>query len=211
MYAEMTASQTRQDHWWYGKTRGEKLLDIGVGIFWALHAGAYLASLVRSRHVGDLGLFLFYTLVAYFFIRRRPARRKPPVWQTAVAVGAVFWPMVGLRAAPRGLWVGEVIQAVALFLMVVAAASLGPSFGIAPADRGLRTQGLYRWIRHPLYASELLFYLGYALANWSWWNVMGVLVALGLTVLRIRWEERIIAGYDAYARRVRWRLLPYVW
>ncbi len=197
--------------WWTAKPLTDKLLDVGVALFWAFHATVYLAALLRTGNWADLGLVVFYTLVAYFFIRREPARRTAPWWQTAVAVASVFWPMVGLRAAPRGLWVGDLLQALALVFMIMAAVSLGPSFGIAPADRGLRTQGMYRVIRHPLYAAELLFYVGYTLANWSWFNVLGTAVALLLTVVRIRWEESIIDGYDAYARRVRWRLVPFIW
>jgi len=206
-----TAKMRTATTWWTAKPLTEKLLDVGVGLFWALHASLYLATLVQTKNWTDAGLVVFYTLVAYFFIRREPPRRTAPWWQTAVAVAAVFWPMVGLHAASRGFWLGDVLQGVALVLMIGAALSLGSSFGIAPADRGLRTQGLYRIVRHPLYASELLFYVGYALSNWAWQNVLGVGVALFLAVLRIRWEERIIEGYDQYAQHVRWRLVPFVW
>ena len=196
---------------WEQKSIWAKMLDVTVAFFWALHAGLYLAALVREQNYANLGLMVFYTIVAVLFLTRRPARRSAPLWQTAVAVADVFLPVVMLRPEGAGLWVGNVIQAVALGVMVVAAISLGPSFGIAPADRGLRTEGLYAWIRHPLYAGETLFYLGYLISHASWRNLIGLVVAITLFAVRIRWEEKIIEGYEAYARRVRWRLVPYVW
>lgn len=196
---------------WEQKSMWAKVLDVGVACFWAVHAGMNLASLVHTRDFRNVGLMVFYTIVAVLFLRRRPARRSAPAWQTAVAVADVFLPILVLRPAGSGIWLGDVIQAIALGIMVIAAVSLGPSFGIAPADRGLRTQGLYRWIRHPLYAGETLFYIGYLLSHFSWSNVLGLIIAVFLFVIRIRWEEGIIEGYELYARRVRWRLMPYIW
>ena len=49
----------------------------------------------------------------------------------------------------------------------------------------------------------------------SWWGLATVpLVALGFAI-RIRVEERALRdglhGYDDYAQRVRWRLIPFIW
>jgi protein-S-isoprenylcysteine O-methyltransferase Ste14 len=95
--------------------------------------------------------------------------------------------------------------------MLVALAWLGRSFGIAPADRGLRTGGPYGWVRHPLYAAEILFYVGYVVAHPSWRNLAALVFGGAIQVFRIVREERILEGYAPYAARVRWRLLPLVW
>jgi len=89
--------------------------------------------------------------------------------------------------------------------------SLGDTFGIAPADRGLIMHGPYRWLRHPAYAGAALNTLAFALANLSLWN--GVVLALLLVslVARCRVEERLLARYAVYAASVRWRLIPGVW
>ncbi len=77
------------------------------------------------------------------------------------------------------------------------------------------TTGPYRYVRHPFYTGSLLFVAATSLFLGSWW---GLLVALGLAALlaiRIGIEEKALrtglAGYDAYAERVRYRLVPYVW
>ncbi len=75
--------------------------------------------------------------------------------------------------------------------------------------------GPYRYIRHPMYASTFLFFPGSALLLGSWWGLMFCTVLLGLLVWRIPLEERMLenglTGYDEYARRVRYRLIPRVW
>ena len=75
--------------------------------------------------------------------------------------------------------------------------------------------GPYRYVRHPMYASTLLFFPGSALLLGSWWGLMFCTVLLGLLVWRIPLEERMLenglAGYDEYERNVRYRLIPHVW
>jgi protein-S-isoprenylcysteine O-methyltransferase Ste14 len=89
--------------------------------------------------------------------------------------------------------------------------ALGRSLGIAPADRGLVRHGPYRFIRHPIYAFEALFFLGWLAAFPTAWNAMIIAVWVALQVARILREEAIIGGYDQYRQAVRWRILPFVW
>jgi len=196
---------------WRDKSRTERFLDAFIGSVWAAYAVLYLVSLFQGTGWGNIGLFLFYTLVAFLFISRRPARRTAPWWQTAVALLDALWPILWLRPTAMGYGIGQILQGAALLLMVTATFSLGFSFGIAPADRGLQTRGVYKYVRHPLYAGELLFYAGYLLSNFSWHNLLGLIVSLIMVRLRIHWEEQIIGEYDRYAQKVRWRLVPYVW
>ena len=84
-------------------------------------------------------------------------------------------------------------------------------------QRGQRvvTSGPYRYVRHPMYASMLLFLPGSALLLGSWWGLLLCLAILGLLVWRTTLEEQLLkeelAGYEEYARHVRYRLIPYVW
>ena len=77
------------------------------------------------------------------------------------------------------------------------------------------TTGPYRYVRHPMYASMLLFFPGSALLLGSWGGLLLYPVLLGLLVWRTALEDRMLrselAGYDRYARRVRYRLIPRVW
>ena len=46
--------------------------------------------------------------------------------------------------------VGAVVQIVAICWTIFAKASLGRSFGLLPANRGVVVRGAYRWVRHPI-------------------------------------------------------------
>jgi protein-S-isoprenylcysteine O-methyltransferase Ste14 len=97
--------------------------------------------------------------------------------------------------------------------------SLGESFGIAPADRGLVYKGPYRFMRHPMYLGALVI-AGAAVfgslridaLRWQdGWNLSILALASACAIYRIRKEEALIQGYSAYAKVVRWRLIPGVW
>jgi protein-S-isoprenylcysteine O-methyltransferase Ste14 len=195
------------------KKRGkELLLDLAVGQVWLLYAMAYLLQVLETRSPLGLGLMVFYTLVAAFFLLRSPNQKTCARWETALAAVGVFLPIVLLRPTGTGLTLaGGIIQGLSLLGIIVAVVSLGRSFGIAPADRGLVTTGLYRWVRHPLYSMETVFYAGFLVANPSWRNLAGFVLCLALHVIRIQREEHILSGYEGYAGRVRWRMLPMVW
>lgn len=179
---------------------------------WMVFAVTYLDRGLKGGRLVDLGLFLFVTLTAALFLIRQPARRTGTAWEAGVAFAGTFLPMVVLRPAPSAApGVGEAIQVFALAGMLAAILSLGWSFGITPTDRGLRTTGLYRWVRHPLYAFELCFITGYLLANPSSRNLIGLVAIAVIQIVRIAREERILDGYAGYAEQVRYRLVPFVW
>ena len=77
------------------------------------------------------------------------------------------------------------------------------------------TTGPYEYVRHPIYASGLLSYLGTPLLLGSWYGLAMVPVMSALLAIRAVMEERMLKleldGYREYAARVRYRLLPMVW
>jgi protein-S-isoprenylcysteine O-methyltransferase Ste14 len=82
-------------------------------------------------------------------------------------------------------------------------------------DQKVISTGPYAIIRHPMYASAAMYLLGTPLALGSYWG----LVVLGAMVPFLLWrlfdEERFLAkklpGYKEYQKRVRHRLVPFVW
>ncbi len=85
------------------------------------------------------------------------------------------------------------------------------------ADRGHRVidGGPYAVVRHPGYAAALLLVLGMPLALGSYWALIPAAVSHLLLVVRTLLEDRMLRaelpGYEEYARRVRYRLLPGIW
>ncbi len=84
-------------------------------------------------------------------------------------------------------------------------------------DRGhvVCDSGPYRIVRHPGYAGNALSLPGITLALSSLWTFVPAAVALVIVVFRTALEDRTLQvelpGYADYARRVRYRLLPWVW
>lgn len=84
-------------------------------------------------------------------------------------------------------------------------------------DRGHQpvTTGPYRIVRHPGYAAHMIAMLCAGLALGSWLALLPVMVVVLLFVRRTINEDRMLRrdldGYEAYAARVRSRLVPGVW
>lgn len=85
------------------------------------------------------------------------------------------------------------------------------------AERGHRVvdTGPYALVRHPGYTGGLLGYLAAPLLLGTLWAWVPALALAWVMVLRTANEDRYLQqklrGYPAYARRVRYRLLPGIW
>lgn len=84
-------------------------------------------------------------------------------------------------------------------------------------DRGQATitTGPYALVRHPLYFGALFYVAGSSLVLGSWWGLVTIPCLTLLLGVRIGVEEQTLRtgldGYADYVRRVRWRLLPFIW
>ncbi len=81
-------------------------------------------------------------------------------------------------------------------------------------DAQLVARGPYRLIRHPMYSGLLVFGLALVLAAPLWWRWLIWLALLIDLVLKLRYEEGLLAArfpaYAAYQQRT-WRLVPWVY
>ena len=75
--------------------------------------------------------------------------------------------------------------------------------------------GLYGVVRHPMYAATLVLFLSMPLVLGSPLSFLILLCYIPIIVRRIGNEEAVLAqgleGYAEYCRRVRYRLIPYIW
>ena len=75
--------------------------------------------------------------------------------------------------------------------------------------------GPYALVRHPMDAAALLMLLGIPIALGSWWGALVLLALIPVLGWRLIDEERLLLrdldGYAEYRRKVRWRLIPYIW
>ena len=75
--------------------------------------------------------------------------------------------------------------------------------------------GIYRHLRHPMYAGNPFVLLGLSLWLGSYFAALCAILPVAMLMVRIRLEERFLlrelAGYSDYSKRVRYRLLPGIW
>lgn len=75
--------------------------------------------------------------------------------------------------------------------------------------------GPYRFVRHPGYIAAIATFFGMALALGSVLALLPAALASALLALRTSWEDQLLRtelpGYEDFARRVRWRLVPGLW
>ena len=75
--------------------------------------------------------------------------------------------------------------------------------------------GLYGIVRHPMYAVTVWLFLSIPVVLGSWWAFLCFLPYAPLIVIRIINEEKLLLaeleGYEEYKKRVRYRLLPFIW
>jgi protein-S-isoprenylcysteine O-methyltransferase Ste14 len=83
------------------------------------------------------------------------------------------------------------------------------------AGQRVITTGPYAIVRHPMYASALLYLFGTPLALGSYWGLLALVAMFPFLIWRLLDEERLLArdlpGYAEYQSRVRYRLVPFVW
>jgi protein-S-isoprenylcysteine O-methyltransferase Ste14 len=162
-------------------------------------------------------LILIATEVASFLglMFSRPATATDYTPAALIMVAVVYCYVVFLDGSP-GIHLipeqaGAAIQIIGLSWTVYAKFSIGRSFGLLPANRGIVVVGAYRWMRHPIYAGYLVTHIGFLAANFGLHNlvVFSVLyVVQGLRVMREEALLRRMPEYRAYVQQVRYRILP---
>jgi protein-S-isoprenylcysteine O-methyltransferase Ste14 len=183
-----------------------------VVAFWLIY-GVYFIVVSVKTQLGILQVIIGIntTLFGYFLLVRREGGPSPYPWYVQGII--LFSIFLGNfykidHATPS---TGTAIGIAGSLLSLWALFSLGKSFGIAPADRGLVMRGPYRLIRHPMYFGYLLIDLPVLIWNASIWN-WGILILKVVSfAIRIVLEERVVSGYEEYSRNVRWRLIPFIW
>lgn len=114
-------------------------------------------------------------------------------------------------------WFGFLIALAALMLFYWVLRSLGRNFSTTltmKKDQTLVVQGPYRWVRHPMYTSFVLLWVGYLLISANWFiGLTGILGFVLAIVVRTPMEEQMMIErfgdeYHAYIKRTG-RYLPH--
>jgi len=185
-----------------------------AGLF-ALMSVNLFAEFMRTGHLTGMLLLASESLVVVLTIARRPAQRTD---RSIVAATATVLSMAGpplARAASLHPLAPDMVTALisgmGLLVVIAAKVTIGRSFGIAPANRGVVARGPYNLVRHPIYTGYIATHVAFVMAHPSPWN----LTILGITdmalVIRALIEERLLVSddqYQTYCDRVAWHLVP---
>jgi len=116
-----------------------------------------------------------------------------------------------------GVIAGDVLVAIGFYLISMVYREntfTSATIEIAENQRVIST-GPYAVVRHPMYASGSLYLLGTPLALGSYWGFLPIAAMLPFLIWRLIDEERFLVrnlpGYSEYQKRIRYRLVPFVW
>lgn len=181
---------------------------------------------------------LHHSLFARTPLKTRVHRVVPAVlerafyaWVASALLLATCWwwrPVPGvLYVLPAGAaWIGRAIQATGIVLTFAASRAVDvlDLAGVRPVLLArsaksaphvpLMTAGVFGLVRHPLYLGWALFVFGTPRMTAT--RAVFALVSVGYLAIAIPWEERSLidtfgASYEAYQRKVRWRMIPGVY
>ena len=170
---------------------------------------------VETGRLTGLLLLASETLVVVFtVIRRSPSLVDRSIRARVLTTMSMMGPPLIRPASEPALapeLVTVVISAIGLMVAIAGKVSLGRSFGLMPANRGIVSTGLYRLVRHPIYMGYLITHIGFLAANPSLWNTTLLVLSDLALLMRAKCEEQTLArdpAYRAYLERVRWRVIP---
>jgi protein-S-isoprenylcysteine O-methyltransferase Ste14 len=188
-----------------------------IWLFYGL-AVRLVANYAATHNIADLlALVSEGMVVVLALIRRTPQTISFRIEDWALAFGGACATLFlrPVTMAPLGpKEIGWALQAIGFIGALWCKAALFRNFGVAPAIRGVEVRGPYAFLRHPMYASYFIAQLGFIYAFPTFWNAAIIAAWTAIQILRINAEERMLKTeprYQAYAARVRWRLLPRVY
>lgn len=140
------------------------------------------------------------------------------IWFVSIPVDVFYLKLLPTPQFVMSMFGGALIL---LGFVIIIAAIYQNSFAVPvvedQTDRGqtLVDTGLYAVVRHPLYVGLLPFFAGLALWLGSYAGLISVSSWLIVLIARIVVEEKTLRntlpGYTEYIKRVRYRLVPFVW
>ncbi|MBC7944556.1 MAG: isoprenylcysteine carboxylmethyltransferase family protein [Burkholderiales bacterium] len=195
-----------------------KVVNIAIGIFMAALWGWFAyRHVVAFQNTNEWAYLLFCaseTLTAAFFMfRTQPETVSVDPLDWLFAVAGTFTALLFSPAAWGILPVAKSMLVMGITLQILGLVSLNRSFALVAAKRQIKTAGMYRFVRHPLYAGYLLLFTGYILTNTTLMNVVLFVMTMGFLYVRMVREEKHLAldpAYGQYMRQVRYRVIPFM-
>ncbi|MEM7708988.1 MAG: DUF1295 domain-containing protein [Pseudomonadota bacterium] len=154
-----------------------------------------------------------------------------PGWQRRITIGGGIMAFVGVLGwywvfgwmlisgaaqpdypLPTAAWYCLCVSLCILGCVIMIAADAQKYFTLR-LQRGLITDGMHRYVRHPNYLGEIMIYGSFALMVWHWLPALVLAwIWLGVFAVNMIMKEASLSRYPAWAeyRKRTWWLIPYV-
>jgi protein-S-isoprenylcysteine O-methyltransferase Ste14 len=194
----------------------EKCLNILSAFIYIVFAATFAKDLIHNHRLSSFFPVVMVSFFVYFFlIRDLPRQLNLSPYDWLISLNGTFLPLC-LRPAPllHDSFALIILQSVGVCVSMAGILSLNKSIGLAPANRGIKTFWAYKYVRHPIYAGYFISLGAYCAQNLTAVNVIVTLLWMTCESLRMFAEEKYLSAddpaYVAYMKKVRWRLVPYV-
>jgi protein-S-isoprenylcysteine O-methyltransferase Ste14 len=219
MYVDLTADVRRQEaperssKPRLGRLIGLSLASCGIALQAMLLVRALSAKgdsvMPRLAHLvaAALSLLVYVLMVGAYLLRRERAASDSSWLARYVAVCVTFLPFLIPLWPGRQLSIATDVLASAVLVAGLAGCvwslrHLWTSFSVIPQARTLVSSGPYRWVRHPLYTTEIVVNLGLAIHFGRPYHWALLLLIIAGQTYRARREERLLcvhlSGYAEY-------------
>ena len=207
-------------------SRAFLFMPAGTVYYW--QAGVFLAIYIGGSIPPTLYLMRHDPALLERRMKGGPTAEKQPVqrlimwWVSIGFIALLVVPALDFRFGWSAVPLGGIVTVDVLvltgfyFIFLVYRENTFASATIEVAkNQQVIATGPYAIVRHPMYASALIYLFGIPLALGSYWG----LVVLGAMIPFLLWrlfdEERFLAknltGYTKYQQQVKYRLVPFVW
>ena len=193
------------------------LVNLAVASFYSYYIYDIIIRLATGRCMTLLIALLFRnTSITLVFLLRRPSKltsRNVGDW-IAAAGGTFITYLYTSQAKPISPFVvptAYIVMIVTAFLSTICIVNLGRSFGIVPANRGVKTDLFYGIVRHPLYSLYTIYDLAVISLAFSLHNCCICILHALFSYLRAKREENILVRdetYKQYVSKTRYMFLP---
>jgi len=193
------------------------LVNIAVASFFSYYVYDSIIRLATGTCATLLIALLFRnTSITLVFLLRRPSKltsRNVGDWIAAIG-GTFITYLYTSQAKPIYPFIAPtayVVMIVTAFISTICIVNLGRSFGLVPANRGIKTDLLYGIVRHPLYLLYTIYDLAVISLAFSLHNCYICILHALFSYLRAKREENILMQditYKEYASKTRYMFFP---
>ena len=174
----------------------------------------------------------FFSEVSLSLLRRSPKSEKNDsdkgslglIWTIIIVANFLSyfiskWTPLSIAEDQRIRYIGLGLIVLGVILRLSIVASLGKFFTVNVTIREgheLKTDGFYKYLRHPSYSASLLSFGGYGISLNNWISLIVITMSVAFAFLiRIRIEEKTLTDhfgdeYVEYKNRTK-RLIPFVY